>query len=62
MTEVINLRTVRKQAKRQKRDQTAQANRLLEQDLKHLRKLEAAHQAKASRDLDRRRIEKGDRR
>ena len=62
MAEVINLRTVRKQAKRQKRDQTAQANRLAFGQPKHLRKLEAAQQAKASRDLDRRRIEKGDRR
>jgi hypothetical protein len=62
MAEVINLRTVRKQAKRQKRDQTAQANSLAFGQPKHLRKLEAAQQAKASRDLDRRRIEKGDRR
>ena len=58
MAEVINLRTVRKQAKRQKRDQTAQTNRLAFGQPKHLRKLEAAQQAKASRDLDRRRIEK----
>lgn len=44
MAEVINLRTVRKQAKRQKRDQTAQANRLAFGQPKHLRKLEAAQQ------------------
>ncbi len=50
MAEVINLRTVRKQAKRQKRDQTAQANRLAFGQPRHLRKLEAAQQAKASRD------------
>jgi hypothetical protein len=56
MAEVINLRTVRKQAKRQKRDQTAQANRLAFGQPKHLRELQAAQQAKASRDLDRRRI------
>jgi len=62
MAEVINLRTVRKQAKRQKRDQTAQANRLAFGQPKHLQELEAAQQTKASRDLDRRRIEKGDRR
>jgi hypothetical protein len=61
MAEVINLRTVRKQAKRQKRDH-AQTNRLAFGQPKHLRELEAAQQAKASRDLDRRRIEKGDRR
>jgi hypothetical protein len=62
MAEVINLRTVRKKAKRQERDQTAQTNRLTFGQPKHLRELEAAQQAKASRDLDRRRIEKGDRR
>jgi hypothetical protein len=62
MAEVINLRTVRKRATRQKLDQTAQANRLASGQPKHLRKLQAAQQAKASRDLDRRRIEKGDRR
>ncbi len=62
MAEVINLRTVRKQAKRQKLDQAAQSNRLAFGQPKHLRELQAAQQAKASRDLDRRRIEKGDRR
>ena len=62
MAEVINLRTVRKQAKRQEHDQTAQTNRLAFGRSTHLRKLETAQQAKASRDLDRRRIEKGDRR
>jgi hypothetical protein len=62
MAEVINLRTVRKQAKRQECDQTAEANRLAFGQPKQLRKLEAAQQAKANRDLDRRRIEKGDRR
>jgi hypothetical protein len=62
MAEVINLRTVRKQAKRQKRDQTAEANRLAFGQSKYLRNLQAAQQAKASCDLDRRRIEKGDRR
>jgi hypothetical protein len=62
MAEVINLRTVRKQATRQKLDQTAHANRLASGQPKHLRKLQVAQQAKASRDLDRRRIEKGDRR
>jgi len=62
MAEVINLRTVRKRVKRQKRDQSANANRLAFGQPKHVRKLEAAQQAKASRDLDRRRIETGDRR
>jgi hypothetical protein len=62
MAEVVNLRTVRKRAKRQERDQAAQTNRLAFGQPKYLRELEAAQQAKANRDLDRRRIEKGDRR
>ncbi|HET9715402.1 MAG TPA: DUF4169 family protein [Pseudolabrys sp.] len=62
MAEVINLRTVRKQAERRMHDQSAQANRLAFGRPKHLRQLEEAQQEKANRDLDRRRIEKGDRR
>lgn len=62
LAEVINLRTVRKQVKRHQHEQGAQANRLASGQPKHVRKLEAALQAKAKRDLDRRRIEKGDRR
>ena len=62
MAEVINLRTVRKRAKGQKRDQSAHANRLAFGQAKHVRKLESARQAKATRDLDRLRIEIGDRR
>ncbi len=62
MAEVINLRTVRKQAKRQRHEKGAQANRLAFGQPKHVRKLEVALQAKSNRDLDRRRIEKGDRR
>jgi hypothetical protein len=62
VAEVINLRTVRKRAKRQQRDKSADANRLAFGQQKHVRKLEAARQAKANRDLDRRRIETGDRR
>ncbi|MFI4960538.1 MAG: DUF4169 family protein [Hyphomicrobiales bacterium] len=38
----------------------ADANRLAHGQLQHQRKLEAAQQAKASRDLDRHRIDKGD--
>ena len=62
MAEVINLRTVRKQVKRHKHEKSAQANRLAFGQPKSVRKLETALQAKATRDLDRRRIEKGDRR
>ena len=41
-------------------DQRADANRLAHGQPKHLRKLEDAQQTKASRDLDRHRIETGD--
>jgi hypothetical protein len=60
MAELVNLRTARKQAKRQQGDQRAQANRLAHGQPKHLRKLEGAQQAKASHDLDSHRIEIGD--
>lgn len=60
MAEVINLRTVRKQEKRQQHDQRAHANRLAFGQTKHARKTESAHQAKALRDLDRHWVEIGD--
>ena len=60
MAEVINLRTVRKQAKRQQDEKRASANRLAHGQPKHVRELEAAQQDKASRDLDRHRIDTGD--
>lgn len=60
MAEVINLRTVRKRAKRQQDDQRAHANRLAFGGSKRVRKLEEAKQAKANRDLDQCRIEIGD--
>jgi len=62
VAEVINLRTVRKQVKRHERDQSAQANRLTFGQAKHVRKLASVQRAKATRDLDRLRIEIGDRR
>ena len=62
MAELVNLRTARKRAKRRQGDQRAHANRLAHGQPKHLRKLEGAQQTKASRDLDRHRIEPGDRR
>ena len=61
MAEVINLRTVRKRAKRQQNDQRASANRFAFGEFKRVRKLETAHRAKARRDLDQSRIEIGDR-
>lgn len=62
MAKVINLRTVRKRIKLQERDQSAQANRFAFGQMKHVRKLASAEKAKATRDLDRLRIEIGDRR
>jgi len=62
MAEVVNLRTARKQAKKRQGDQRAQANRLAHGQPKHLRELEDAQQTKASHDLERHRIETGDRR
>jgi len=61
MAEVINLRTVRKRAKRQQHDQRANANRVAFGEPKHVRKLETEQRAKARRDLDQCRIEIGDR-
>ncbi|MEI9803465.1 MAG: DUF4169 family protein [Pseudolabrys sp.] len=60
MAELVNLRTVRKQAKRLQSDERAKANRLVRGQSKQVRKLEKARQEKASSDLDRHRIETGD--
>ncbi|HVZ54782.1 MAG TPA: DUF4169 family protein [Pseudolabrys sp.] len=60
MAELINLRTVRKRAQRQKDDERASANRLAHGQPKRLRELEGEKQAKASRDLDAHRIDRGD--
>ena len=60
MAEVINLRAVRKRAKHHADDQRANANRLAHGRPKHQRKLADARQSKASRDLDRHRIDIGD--
>ena len=62
MAELVNLRTARKQAKRKHSEQRAHANRLAHGQTKHLRELEDAKQAKANHELDRHRIETGDRR
>ena len=61
MADVVNLRTARKQAKRQHSDLAAQANRIAHGQPKHVRQLEDAEKAKARRDLDWHRIETGDR-
>jgi hypothetical protein len=60
MAELINLRSVRKQAKRRESEQRAEANRLAHGQPKHVREREDAQQQKASSDLDRHRIETGD--
>ena len=60
MAEVVNLRTVRKQAKRKQDEARANANRLAHGQPKTARKLAAAQETKASRDLDGHRIDKGD--
>jgi hypothetical protein len=60
MAELVNLRAARKRAKKRQDDLRADANCLAHGQPKHRRKLEAAQQAKASRDLDRHRIDKGD--
>lgn len=60
MAELINLRTVRKRAQRQKDEQRASAKRSAHGQPKRVRQLEADKQAKASRDLDAHRIDRGD--
>ena len=60
MAELINLRNVRKRAKQQQENLRAEANRLAHGQPKNRRKLDAAQLAKASRDLDQHRIDKGD--
>jgi len=60
MAEIVNLRTARKRAKRSQQERKAQANRLAHGQRKSTRALETAQQAKAARELDQHRIEKGD--
>ena len=62
MGDIINLRKARKQAKRQRDEQRAAANRLSYGRSKAERALEATERAKAGGDLDQRRIETGDER
>ena len=59
MAELVNLRIARKRAKKRQDDLRADSNRLAHGQPKHRRKLAAAQQEKASRDLDSHRIDKG---
>jgi hypothetical protein len=61
MTELINLPAARKRAKRQQDDSRAETNRLAHGQPKHLRTRTAAESAKAKRDLEQHRIDRGDR-
>jgi hypothetical protein len=60
MAELVNLRTARKRAKRQREDVRAAENRLSQGRPKTERGLNTARLEKAGRDLDRHRIETGD--
>jgi len=60
MAEVVNLRVARKRARRRNDEQRAHANRLSHGRPTRERKLAEAQQSKASRDLDRHRIDVGD--
>lgn len=60
MAEVVNLRTIRKRAKRKRDEERANANRLVHGQPKHVHSLEQARQAKARRDLDRHQIDTGE--
>ncbi len=60
MADVVNLRTLRKRAKRQQDDRRADANRIAHGRSKSAKALEAAQRAKADHDLDQHRIEPGD--
>jgi HAMP domain-containing protein len=60
MVELINLRMARKRAKQRQDDLRAATHRLAYGQPKHRRKLAAAQKAKATRDLDRHKVDKGD--
>jgi hypothetical protein len=60
MTQVINLRTARKQAKRRKAEQEAAANRLAHGRSKIDRNLDRVRSDKEAMRLDQHRIESGD--
>jgi hypothetical protein len=60
VAELVNLRIVRKRKQRGEADSRAASNRLAHGQPKSQRKLETAQREKAKRDLDQRRINKGD--
>ena len=60
MAELVNLRIARKRKLRSKADSRAASNRLAHGRPKSQRKLETAQREKAKRDLDEKRINKGD--
>ena len=60
MAKLVNLRTARKHANRQRQEERAAANRLAHGRPAHLRKLEAVQQEQAGRVLDQHRIDSGD--
>ncbi len=60
MAELINLRLARKRAMQRKDKLRSEANRLAHGQPKGSRKLQVAQKAKARRDLDLHRIDKGD--
>ena len=60
MGDLINLRTVRKRGQRKRDEAQAASNRLTHGQPKQQRDLAAAREAKANRDLDGHRIDKGD--
>ena len=60
MADIVNLRTARKQAERQKAEKNAAKSRLAHGRSKSERKLDALSRVKASRDLDFHRIEMGE--
>ena len=60
MGDVVNLRRARKKIERQNAEQKAAANRVQHGRSKAQRALDAKRKAKASRDLERHRIETGD--
>jgi Domain of unknown function (DUF4169) len=60
MAELLNLRMARKRAKRRQDEAEAGTNRLVHGQPKRVKRLAAAREAKAHRDLEQHRITKGD--
>ncbi|WP_147292615.1 DUF4169 family protein [Undibacter mobilis] len=60
MTEIVNLRTVRKRAKRRLDEQQAEAQRLAHGSPKHVRSLEIIRREQESRTLDGHKITPGE--